>query len=81
MSKIILIGDSHISLGYPNKTDHWFKVHQEYFEKFLIPLLMKEVKDGDIIIHLGDLFDNRNVIPINLLNYAMDVVVKISKII
>lgn len=80
MSKIFLLGDSHIGLGYPNKTDHWFKVHQEYFDKFLIPLLIREVKEGDIIIHLGDLFDNRNVIPINLLNYAMDIVVKISKI-
>lgn len=80
MSKIFLIGDSHIGLGYPNKTDKWFKVHQEYFSKFLIPLLKKKVKPGDIIIHLGDLFDNRNVIPINLLNYGMDVVEGISNI-
>lgn len=80
MSKIYLIGDSHIGLGYPNKTDKWFKIHQEYFSKFLIPLLKERVKPGDIIIHLGDLFDNRNVIPINLLNYGMDVVEEISKI-
>jgi DNA repair exonuclease SbcCD nuclease subunit len=80
MSKIYLLGDSHIGLGYPNKTDKWFKVHQEYFSKFLIPLLKERIKPGDIIIHLGDLFDNRNVIPINLLNYGMDVVEEISKI-
>jgi calcineurin-like phosphoesterase family protein len=80
MSKIYLIGDSHIGLGYPNKTDKWFKIHQEYFSSFLIPLLKERVKPGDIIIHLGDLFDNRNVIPINLLNYGMDVVEEISKI-
>jgi DNA repair exonuclease SbcCD nuclease subunit len=80
MSKIFLIGDTHISLGYPNKVDNWFKVHQEYFDKFLIPLLKSEVREGDIIIHLGDLFDNRNIIPINLLNFGMDVVEKISQI-
>jgi len=80
MSKIFLIGDSHIGLGYPNKSDKWLKVHQEYFSEFLIPLLKSKVKKGDIIIHLGDLFDNRNVIPINLLNYGMDVVEEISKI-
>jgi len=80
MSKIFLIGDTHIGLGYPNSVDKWFKVHQEYFSKFLIPLLKKEVKPGDIIVHLGDLFDNRNIIPINLLNYGMDVVEEISKI-
>jgi calcineurin-like phosphoesterase family protein len=80
MSKIYLLADSHIGLGYPNKTDKWFKVHQEYFSDFLIPLLKSRVEPGDIIIHLGDLFDNRNVIPINLLNYGMDVVEEISKI-
>lgn len=80
MSKIYLIGDSHIGLGYPNKTEKWLKVHKEYFDEFLIPTLKKNVKKDDIIIHLGDLFDNRNVIPINLLNFAMDQVEKISKI-
>jgi calcineurin-like phosphoesterase family protein len=80
MSKIYLIGDSHLGLGYPNKTDKWFKVHQEYFSEFLIPVLKKRIKPGDIIIHLGDLFDNRNIIPINLLNYGMDIVEEISKI-
>lgn len=80
MSKIYLVGDTHIGLGYPNKTEKWLKVHQEYFNDFLIPTLQNNVKEGDIIIHLGDLFDNRNVIPINLLNFAMDQVERISKI-
>jgi len=72
MSKIYLVGDSHIGLGYPNKTDKWLRIHQEYFNDFLIPTLKERIEPGDIIIHLGDLFDNRNVIPINLLNFAMD---------
>ena len=80
MAKIYLIGDTHIGLGYPNSVDKWYKVHLEYFSNFLIPLLKNRVKEGDIIIHLGDLFDNRNVIPINLLNYGMDIVEEISKI-
>ena len=80
MSKIFLIGDTHIGLGYPNSVDKWYKVHQQYFSDFLIPLLKKEVNPGDIIVHLGDLFDNRNIIPINLLNYGMDIVEEISKI-
>jgi calcineurin-like phosphoesterase family protein len=80
MSKIYLIGDSHIGLGYPNSVDKWYKVHKEYFSDFLIPTLKQRIKPGDIIVHLGDLFDNRNVIPINLLNYGMDVVEELSKI-
>jgi DNA repair exonuclease SbcCD nuclease subunit len=75
-----MIGDTHISLGFPNKVDNWFKVHQEYFNNFLIPFLEREVREGDIILHLGDLFDNRNVIPINLLNFGLDIVERISKI-
>ena len=80
MSKIFLIGDSHIALGYPNNVDKWHKVHIEYFEKFLIPLLKEKVKKGDIIIHLGDLYDNRNIIPINLLNYGLNIVEQIADI-
>ena len=80
MSKIFLISDTHIGLGFPNKVDKWFKVHQEYFSDFFIPLLKEKISPGDIVIHLGDLFDNRNVIPINLLNYGMDIVEEISKI-
>jgi calcineurin-like phosphoesterase family protein len=80
MSKIFLIGDTHIGLGYPNNADKWFKVHREYFSDFLMPLLKDRVEPGDIIVHLGDLFDNRNVIPINLMNYTLDIVEEISKI-
>lgn len=80
MSKIFLIGDTHIGLGYPNNVDKWSRVHKQYFNDFLIPLLKSEVKPGDIIIHLGDLFDNRNIIPINLLNFGMDIIEEIAKI-
>ena len=80
MSRIFLIGDTHISLGYPNTVEKWHKIHVEYFDNFLIPLLKKEVKKGDIVAHLGDLFDNRSIIPINLLNYGMDIIEKISSI-
>ena len=44
MSKIYLIGDSHIGLGYPNSVDKWYKVHQQYFTEFLIPTLKKRIQ-------------------------------------
>lgn len=80
MGKIYLIGDIHIGLGYPNSTDKWSKIHKQYFNDFLIPTLKSRIKDGDIIVQLGDLFDNRNIIPIDLLNYGIDIVEEISKI-
>jgi calcineurin-like phosphoesterase family protein len=80
MSRIFLIGDSHVGLGYPNSVDKWFKIHEQYFSQFLLPLLKKEVREDDIIIHLGDFFDNRNILPINILNFGMKVIEDISKI-
>ena len=80
MGKIFLIGDTHIALGYPNKVDKWHKVHEQYFRDFLIPTLKEKATPDDIIIHLGDLFDNRNIIPINLMNFALDVVEEMSRI-
>lgn len=80
MSKILLIGDTHLCLGFPNSVDKWFKIHQEYFEEFLLPLLRKELTKDDIVIHLGDLFDNRTVVPINVLNYAQSILERIAEI-
>jgi DNA repair exonuclease SbcCD nuclease subunit len=80
MSKILLIGDTHLGLGYPNSVDKWFKVHQQYFKEFLLPLIRKQMTKDDIIVHLGDLFDNRSVVPINILNYAQEILEEISKI-
>ena len=80
MSKILIIGDTHLGLGYPNSVDKWFKVHQEYFNNFLIPLIKREMTKDDLIIHCGDLFDNRSVVPINILNYAQSILEEMAQI-
>lgn len=80
MSKIILIGDIHLGLGYPNRYDEFLKTHKEYFSEFLIPKLKEIVNPGDIIVQLGDLFDNRSVIPIDLINYTQQIIHEISSI-
>ena len=80
MPRAFLIGDTHIGLGYPNSVDKWHRVHEQYFRDFLMPLLRREVREGDFIVHLGDLFDNRNIIPINLLNFGMSVVEGLAQV-
>ena len=80
MGKILLVGDTHLGLGYPNSVDKWFKIHQEYFQDFLLPLLKKELTKDDIIVLLGDLFDNRSVVPINILNYTQNVLEQMAQI-
>src|ERR1035437_2926707 len=73
MAQIFMIGDSHAYV-YPINYQKWMNTFKEYFYDFYIPLLKKESKPGDICIHLGDLFDNRNYIPI-------DVIVEVQKIV
>jgi hypothetical protein len=80
MSKILLISDTHLGLGFPNSSEKWFKIHQEYFQDFFLPLIKKELTENDIIVHLGDLFDNRSVVQINILNFAQNVLEKMAKI-
>ena len=80
MSRILLVGDCHLGLGYPNKHEKWFDVSKEYFENFLIPFVEKNLTEDDIVVQLGDLFDNRSFVPIDALNYAQEVIERISKV-
>lgn len=80
MGKILLIGDVHLGLGFPNRTEHFFKVSKYYFEKFLLPIIETKLTKDDIIVQLGDLFDNRNIVPINILNYAQTIIERMSKV-
>ena len=80
MGKILLVGDSHLGMSFPNNYIKWLSTSKEYFDEFLIPLIKKELTKDDIVIHLGDLLDNRSFIPIDVLNYAQKIVEEISKI-
>jgi DNA repair exonuclease SbcCD nuclease subunit len=80
MSKILLIGDVHLGMSYPNNYNKWFGVAKEYFKDFLIPFVKKNLCKDDIIVQLGDLFDNRNYIPIDILNYGQSILEELSDI-
>lgn len=80
MSKILLVGDIHLGLGYPNSYSKWLSVAKEYFSEFLIPFIKREMCKDDMIVFLGDLFDNRNFIPIDALEYAREIIESISRI-
>lgn len=55
--KIFLISDTHF--GIKNSSQKWLNVMTEWWEKHLIPTLKNEMEDGDLLLHLGDLFDIR----------------------
>lgn len=80
MAKILVIGDCHLGMSYPNNYQKWFDISREYFETFLIPFVEKEMCKDDMIVQLGDLFDNRSLIPIDILNYAQNIIERLSLI-
>ena len=61
--KIWLIADTHF--GYKGDDDEWLNDYVGYFEDTVIPLMKKEVGENDILIHLGDVFENRYILGLN----------------
>src|SRR5690606_28854460 len=77
--KLFLITDTHFGLSTINYDKH-LKVMVDYFYNFFIPLLKERYEEGDCLIHLGDLYDNRTYIPIDVLNIVEKLILDISEI-
>jgi hypothetical protein len=65
--KVFMITDTHFGI-YLNNLDKWLNMMESTFYNWVIPYLKENSKPGDVLIHLGDLFDNRTSIPIIVLN-------------
>jgi DNA repair exonuclease SbcCD nuclease subunit len=74
-----MITDTHFGV-YVNNLDKWQNMMESTFYEFVIPFLKKNAQEGDILIHLGDLFDNRTSIPIITLNKVEKILKQISEI-
>ncbi len=78
--KAFLISDTHLGV-HPIKLDYWlYDVVKDYFDNFFFPTLEKYKQEGDIIIHMGDFFDDRSILPVNVIDYGIKLVEKMSKI-
>lgn len=69
-----------IHFGCRANSVEWMDIQKNYFDNFFIPLIEKNYKQGDILLVLGDIFDSRNSINIQVLNMAMDIFYKLSTI-
>ena len=76
--KIWLIADTHF--GYKGDDEEILNDYIGYFEDTIIPIMKKEVKPGDIMIHLGDVFDNRAAIGLNTICRVISLFEKFSEI-
>lgn len=77
--KVFMITDTHFGI-YLNNLDKWQNMMESTFYNFVIPYLKENAREGDILIHLGDLFDNRTSIPIITLNKVEKILKEICNI-
>jgi len=78
MSRIWMVSDTH--LGCRSNSVMWLNIIEDYFFNFFIPLVKKEYKTGDVLFHLGDVFDNRQSINLAAQDLGIRVFEELSKI-
>lgn len=80
-SKIYMITDTHFGVYSAHNLNKWMDIQFGFFEKLFIPYLKENVKEGDILVHLGDLFDDRDSVPIIIMNRVQELLSELSDII
>ena len=76
---IFLLSDLHF--GVRANSLEWLQNHMRFFDEFYIHYLKKHMREGDVLFILGDWFDNRQLLDINVLNRSIDLVIELSEII
>ncbi len=76
--RLWLITDTH--LGVRNSSEVWIDIMRKYFFDYFIPLVKKEYKPGDVLIHLGDVYDSRQSINLKVLNLCIEIFGELSQI-
>ena len=76
--RIFLISDLHF--GVRANSLEWLQNQLDFFYKVYIPFLKENVKQGDILFILGDWFDNRQLLDINVMNKSIDTIFDLADI-
>lgn len=76
--RVWFISDTH--LGVRNSSNEWIEMMRSYFFEWFIPLVKKNYKKGDILIHLGDVYDSRQSINIKVLNLGVSIFESLSEV-
>ena len=63
--KIWIINNT--KFGYKNNSKEWLQNMLDYFDNHFIPFIQKNAKPGDILIHLGNIFNTSETINISTL--------------
>ena len=76
--RVWVLGDLHF--GVRANSVEWLEIQKDFFERLFIPTLKKHVQPGDVLVQVGDTFDNRQSINIKVLNYAVDLFERLGEI-
>jgi|TARA_B110000908_G_scaffold172671_1_gene241848 DNA repair exonuclease SbcCD nuclease subunit len=78
VKRIWILGDMH--LGVRSSSLEWLDMMKDFYDNQFIPTLLENYQDGDILVQVGDAFDNRQSINIRVLHYAIDLFERLGKI-
>lgn len=78
VKRIWVLGDMH--LGVRSNSMEWLQIQKDFYENQFIPHLKKNVREGDVLIQVGDAFDNRQSINLKVLHYAIDLFERLGNI-
>ena len=78
VKRIWILGDMH--LGIRANSNEWLEIQKDFYENQFIPTLKENVQEGDILVQVGDAFDNRQSINLKVLHYAVDLFERLGQI-
>ena len=78
VKRIWILGDMH--LGVRANSVEWLEIQQEYYDNVFVPTLKANYQEGDVLVQVGDVFDNRQSINLKVLHYAVDLFERLGKI-
>ena len=78
VKRIWILGDMH--LGIRANSMEWLEIQKDFYENQFIPTLKEHVQEGDVLVQVGDSFDNRQSINLKVLLYAVDLFERLGQI-
>ena len=78
VKRIWILGDMH--LGVRSSSLEWLEMMKDFYDNQFIPTLLENYQEGDILVQVGDAFDNRQSINIRVLHYAVNLFERLGEI-
>ena len=77
MKRLWLIGDIHF--GNKSNSFEWLGYQRQLFRDLYIPHFEKHVKEGDCLLFMGDMFDNKTLLNVTILNEVVELLADVGE--